>query len=65
METGEIIMAKSNSRVYSTETGERQILVADIYKARWWQHQAFSYDLDARAAQRSQHRTGFGAEATT
>ena len=53
METGEIIMAKSNSRVYSTETGERQILVADIYKARWWQHQAFSYDLDDKRGSKS------------
>ena len=42
--SGEIIMAKSNSRVYSTQTGQRQILEADIYKARWWQHNAFSYD---------------------
>ena len=42
--SGEIIMAKSNSRVYSTHTGQRQILEADIYKARWWQHNAFSYD---------------------
>ena len=42
--SGEIIIAKSNSRVYSTQTGQRQILEADIYKARWWQHNAFSYD---------------------
>ena len=48
-ETGEIIFTKSFSRVFSADKKqERQFAEgdADIYKARWWQHNSFSFDPD-------------------
>jgi hypothetical protein len=46
-ETGEIIISQSVSRIFlSNEDEERQFDDgdADIYKARWWQYNAFSQD---------------------
>ncbi|NVJ59384.1 MAG: hypothetical protein HWE27_03290 [Gammaproteobacteria bacterium] len=44
--TQEIIVAKSNNAIYSTKNnvGTRELKNAEIYKARWWYHNYFSYE---------------------
>ena len=42
-ETGEVILARSNSNIYSLQSGTRTLAGSDIYKAKWWQRNSFSY----------------------
>jgi len=42
MQTGEIILTQSNSKIYSLTGGILQLPDSDIYKATWWQDNGFS-----------------------
>lgn len=42
IQTGEVILTQSNSKVYSVDAGVREMPESDIYKAPWWQHNGFS-----------------------
>lgn len=42
-DTGEIILAKSTTNIYSTEAGPRTLRNSKIYKVRWWCHNYFSF----------------------
>lgn len=48
--TGEIITTKSQDKVYSVKSGvgARQVNNSEIYKARWWFHNSFSYSNEER-----------------
>ena len=57
VQTGEIILTQSNSKIYSLDGGVRRLPDSDIYKAPWWQHNYFSnyeesadFDVDASVA---------------
>lgn len=41
-ETGETILAQSDSNVYSLQSGKRALEGSEIYKAKWWQTNSFS-----------------------
>ena len=41
-ETGETILAQSDSNVYSLQSGTRALEGSEIYKAKWWQINSFS-----------------------
>jgi len=41
-ETGETILAQSDSNVYSLQSGTRALEGSEIYKAKWWQTNSFS-----------------------
>lgn len=42
-DTGEVILARSNSNIYSLQSGTRTLDGSDIYKAKWWQRNSFNY----------------------
>mmetsp|Transcript_19333 Transcript_19333/g.55669 ORF Transcript_19333/g.55669 Transcript_19333/m.55669 type:complete len:688 (+) Transcript_19333:571-2634(+) len=41
-ETGEVILARSDSNIYSLQSGTRSLNGSEIYKAKWWQVNTFS-----------------------